>query len=57
MKDRIFSANADSILRVKCDDQDVGSEIYLQSKFVGRCPVDVPAPLAYALKLKHDDVA
>jgi hypothetical protein len=37
-----FSASADSILRIKCDDQDVGAEVFINTKFVGSCPLDVP---------------
>jgi hypothetical protein len=37
-----FSASADSMLRIKCDDQDVGAEVFINTKFVGSCPLDVP---------------
>lgn len=37
------SAHADSFLRIKCDDNDIGTEVYLNGKFVGNCPVDAPA--------------
>lgn len=37
-----FSAYADSYVRVKCDDEDVGAEVYLNGKLVGNCPVDAP---------------
>jgi hypothetical protein len=36
-------ANAASILRIKCHGSDEGEEIFLNNKFVGNCPLDVPA--------------
>lgn len=36
-------ANADSFLRIKCDDKDIGAEVFLNEKFMGNCPVDIPA--------------
>ncbi|GFO57314.1 hypothetical protein GMSM_43210 [Geomonas sp. Red276] len=37
-----FPVYADSIIRVQCDDDDAGTEVYVNEKFVGECPVDVP---------------
>jgi hypothetical protein len=34
------SAYADSFLRVKCDDKDIGAEVFINGKLVGNCPVD-----------------
>jgi len=31
---------ADSLLRVQCEDEDAGAEIFLNGKFVGECPMD-----------------
>jgi Asp-tRNA(Asn)/Glu-tRNA(Gln) amidotransferase B subunit len=54
-----FLANADSFLRIKCDDQDVGAEVYINGKFVGGCPVDAPTPAGTvqirARKIVNDD--
>ena len=38
------AALADSLLRIKCDDKDVGAEVYVNDKYVGECPVTPPAP-------------
>ena len=38
-----FLANAESIVRIKCDDQNADAEIYINGKFMGNCPLDVPA--------------
>jgi hypothetical protein len=35
-------AFADSLVRVQCEDEDAGAEVYLNDKFVGECPVDAP---------------
>lgn len=37
-----FPAYADSIVRVQCEEEDTGTEIYIDGKFVGECPVDAP---------------
>lgn len=42
---------ADSYIRVKCDDADVGAEVYLNGRRVGNCPLDVLAP-AGAVELR-----
>lgn len=39
----VLTAHADSIVRVTCDDADVGAEIYINGKFVGECPGPVDA--------------
>ena len=38
-----YSAYSDSLVRVQCDDEDAGTEVYFNDKFVGECPVDAPA--------------
>lgn len=38
-----FAACADSFLRIKCEDNNLGAEIFLNGKLVGECPVDAPA--------------
>ena len=40
----LATAHADSLLRIKCDDKDVGAEVYVNDKYVGECPVTPPAP-------------
>jgi hypothetical protein len=37
-----LSLCAQSIIRVKCVDKNVGAEIYLNEKSVGKCPLDAP---------------
>lgn len=37
-----FSAYADGIVRVQCDEEDNGTEIYINGTFAGECPADVP---------------
>ncbi|HEY5513174.1 MAG TPA: hypothetical protein VIK40_05980, partial [Geomonas sp.] len=37
-----FPAYADSLVRVQCEEEDTGTEVYLNGKFVGECPVDAP---------------
>ncbi|MDI1300344.1 MAG: PEGA domain-containing protein [bacterium] len=37
-----FSAAAGSFVRVKCDDQNTGAEVYINGRSVGSCPVDAP---------------
>jgi hypothetical protein len=37
-----FAANAESLVRIQCEDEDNGTEVYLNGKFVGECPVDAP---------------
>jgi len=32
----------ESLLRIQCEDEDAGTEVYLNDKFVGECPVDAP---------------
>jgi len=32
----------DSFVRVQCEDEDAGAEVFLNDKFVGECPVDAP---------------
>lgn len=39
-----FSAQADSFIRVRCDDKDVGAQVYINGKLMGTCPGDVLAP-------------
>ncbi len=39
-----FSVHADSFIRIKCDDKDVGAQLFINGKLVGRCPADVLAP-------------
>jgi hypothetical protein len=39
-----FSAHSDSFLRIKCDENDSGSEVFINERLVGNCPVDAPAP-------------
>jgi TPR repeat protein len=38
------SASADSFLRIKCYDNDIGANVYINNKLVGACPVDAPSP-------------
>ena len=38
------SAVADSFLRIKCYDKDLGAEVFINGKLVGNCPVDAPSP-------------
>lgn len=35
-----FSAYAESFLRIKCDDKDIGTEVFINGKPAGNCPVD-----------------
>ncbi|NTV51022.1 MAG: hypothetical protein HGB32_07950 [Geobacteraceae bacterium] len=35
-------AYADGIVRFQCDEEDSGTEIYIDGKFAGECPADVP---------------
>ena len=37
-----LTANAESLVRIQCEDEDNGTEVYLNGKFVGECPVDAP---------------
>lgn len=37
-----FPAFADSLVRVQCEDEDAGAEVFLNGKFVGECPMDAP---------------
>jgi len=37
-----FPVYADSLVRVQCEEEDTGTEVYLNGKFVGECPVDAP---------------
>ena len=37
-----FPAYADGIVRVQCDEEDNGTEIFIDGSFVGGCPADVP---------------
>jgi len=39
-----FSAHAGSIVRIQCDDEDAGSEVFIDGRFVGECPVDAQVP-------------
>lgn len=39
-----LSAQAGSILRIQCEDQDFGAEVFVNEKFVGECPVDSQVP-------------
>lgn len=46
-----MTAQADSIIRVKCDDKDAGAEVFLDGKSVGNCPLDVPVQKEGQVKL------
>lgn len=52
-------AFADSIVRVQCEEDDFGTEIYINGKFVGECPVDAPVKAGTvqlrARKIVEDD--
>jgi len=37
-----FAANAGSILRIQCEDEDAGTEVYINGKQIGTCPLDAP---------------
>src|SRR5689334_7342514 len=37
-----FPAYGDGIVRVQCEEENIGAEIYINGKFVGECPVDAP---------------
>jgi len=37
-----ISASAESLVRIQCEDEDKGTEVYLNGKFVGECPIDAP---------------
>jgi len=39
-----FSAYADSVIRIQCEDDDLGTEVFINDKFVGECPVDAQVP-------------
>jgi hypothetical protein len=43
---------ADSLLRISCDEEDVGAEVSLNGKFRGECPIDVKVvPGKYLLRV------
>jgi len=54
-----FTAYADSIVRVQCEEEDSGAEIYINGNFVGECPVDAPVKAGKvqlrARKIVRDD--
>ena len=35
---------AGSLLRISCDGNDIGAEVYINDKFKGECPVDIQVP-------------
>lgn len=35
-----FSAHAGSVVRIVCEDEDLGSEVFINDRFAGECPVD-----------------
>ena len=54
-----FPAYSDSIVRVQCEEEDLGAEIYINDTFVGECPVDAPVKAGKvqlrARKIVRDD--
>lgn len=38
------AANAETWLRIKCEDEDAGAVVFVNDKEVGPCPVDAPTP-------------
>ncbi|NTV51021.1 MAG: PEGA domain-containing protein [Geobacteraceae bacterium] len=54
-----FPAYSDSIVRVQCEEEDSGAEIYINGNFVGECPVDAPVKAGKAQlrarKIVRDD--
>ena len=54
-----FPAYSDSIVRIQCEEENSGAEIYLNGTFVGECPVDAPVKAGKvqlrARKIVRDD--
>ncbi len=50
------SAYASSMVRIKCEDQDSGTEVFINGKFVGECPCDVPVKAGKAKLLARKTV-
>jgi hypothetical protein len=53
------SSNAASMLRIACDGQDVGAEVFLNGEFKGECPLDIqasPGTIQLRVSKPADDV-